>query len=122
MSAQDPSALLDPDVTLTCGSPEQYDAILAWARDHEVALDAEVDPDTGEVTFRRSPELPPGPPRSLEVLLAVFHGQGSVVLRPDEVGAFDAWVRTQNVPVHRQVDRTLDRVVIIRRGWGTVEM
>jgi len=106
---------------VTCTSTDEYTAFVAWAADNEVPVEPEVDPSNGHVLFTPAQASQPEIRRDLELLIATLHERGSLVLTPAEYPEFEDWVRANNVPVHRQVDRNLGRIVVIKRGWGVVE-
>lgn len=109
------------DTRVTCNSADEYTAFVDWAASTGLALDAEVDRETGCVTFTTAAEQEPAPARDLDTLVATLHERGSLVLANEEYPALEEWLRANNVPVHRQVDRKLNRIIVIKRGWGTVE-
>ncbi len=106
---------------VTCTTTEEYSAFVAWAADNEVPVEPEVDPETGHVRFTPAQASHREARRDLDSLIAILHERGSLVLTPAEYPEFDEWVRQNNVPVHRQIDRKLGRIVVIKRAWGTVE-
>lgn len=114
-------AIFTHEGRVTCTSAEEYSAFIDQAAELGFAVDVEVDADTGDVTFTPAVASASAEPRELDQLVATLHERGSLVLLPQEYPAFEEWVRANNVPVHRQVDRKLGRIVVIKRGWGTVE-
>ncbi|GEM_PF-3257819 len=109
------------DGRVTAMSPEEYTSISEWFAEKEVPVQTEVDQETGRVTFYAAAADAATGPRPVQVLIDAFLNLGSVVMSPEESALFDDWVRTNNVPAHRQVDRKLGKIVAINRGWGTVE-
>ncbi len=109
------------DGSVTCMSPEEYTTVTQWLASQGLVVDSEVDEETGQVTFVLAKEQTQTRPRPVQELVAAYLNLGSVVMTPDEAELFDAWVRANNVPAHRQVDRKLGKVVAINRGWGTIE-
>lgn len=107
---------------VTCVSPEEYESFIGWTQERDVPVEVDIDADTGNVTFSTASDETPVPDRDLELLKQLFFDVGSVLLQPDEYPEFAAWAREQNVPFHQQVDANTQRIVVMRRGWGTVEM
>ena len=105
----------------TCTSAEEYTAFVAWAVDNEVPVEPDVNPDNGHVLFTPAQASQPETRRELALLVTTLHERGSLVLTPAEYPELEEWVRANNVPVHRQIDHNLGRIVVIKRGWGTVE-
>lgn len=106
---------------VTCRSPEEYDVFCRWVADKEIPVDVQVDERSGDVSFSAAQAVAVRADRSLPELVTLFNTLGSVVMTQEEHRAFDVWARSNNVPLHRQVDRALGRVVVMRRGWGSVE-
>ncbi len=105
-----------------CVSPEEYSAFTAWAREREIPVETDIDPETGNVTFSMASADTPAPERNLDDLIHAFHAVGSLLLEAPEYREFAAWARDNNVPFHQQVDRDSGRIIVMKRAWGTVEM